>query len=481
MDSTTTFFLVCTGLLLVMAPYTHAGHGAQVRVTTKGLKYLSQLEAKLMEKMIPKFPIPEFSGNQGPVSFRARNTKIRYLKIGGTSIQTLPNVGLKFGVKVSAAEASTTVSINYHLGFINIGDTTTVTVRPSGVDYNLGLRVTARNGKPRIQATSCSCSIRGLSLNFSGGLGWLYNLLRGFITPQLKNVLQSQMCSASKDIINKEGNKALSKFPTRLPIANLAFIDYSVKQTKFTKGYMDWMLQGEFMNIKRPSHSALRPPSYDASYSSSHKMSWVWVTDYTLNTLGEVFHNARILNTVIPTSAILPPFLKKFLNTATLKDIVPGLYQKYPDRPMEIGVESASKPVFKFNPGGGEIQVSVRAYMKVIKKDSSKMSAFHLDISCATKGRASLKTVSNKVRICGKIYSQKCSLKVGGSIFGDVKLPLDQTQIDDIILGLVVNQVNPLLAAGIPLPQNDKLVLKNPGIMFVKNAVRVGTDFQIRI
>lgn len=268
--------------------------------------------------------------------------------------------------------------------------------------------------------------------------------------------------------------------PTRLPLANLVYIDYSFKQAIFTGQFMDWLLQGEFLDIKRPAPSALQPPSFDTA-SLSQKMAYIWVTDYSLNTLGEVFHKGGLLQRVIPSSEILPPFLKQFLNTKTLKDVIPLLYKQYPDRPMEIGVETLKEPVFKLDSGSGAVQVQVRAYMKVIKKDNTKFSAFYLDIACNTNGEASLKTVEGQLRICGKINSKKCTLEVGGSHIGDFKLPLDQEHLDQMIDGLVLNQMNPVLANGIPLPQSPQLVLKNPSLTLVKNAVRVGTDFELRI
>ena len=253
-----------------------ASHGAQVRVTNSGLKYLSGLEARLIEREIPKLPIPQFSGSHGPIKFSARNTRIRSMRIGGgTSISILPNVGLQFNVQVQSAEASTTVSINYHAGWIRVGDTTNVNVKLSGVDYSIGLRMTASNGKPHVEATSCRANIRGLNLHFSGGLGWLYNLLKGILIPRIKGVFQDQICKASKGLVNNQGNQALAMFPTRLPIANLVYIDYSFKQAKFTGAFMDWLLQGEFLDKQQPKHSALQPPSFDTG-SQSSKMAYIW-------------------------------------------------------------------------------------------------------------------------------------------------------------------------------------------------------------
>ena len=58
----------------------------------------------------------------------------------------------------------------------------------------------------------------------------------------------------------------------------------------------DFHLQGEFIPRKSPSHhSSLPIPSFSGA-SDNRKMLYFWITDYTLNTAGEVYHNAGFLH-----------------------------------------------------------------------------------------------------------------------------------------------------------------------------------------
>ena len=54
--------------------------------------------------------------------------------------------------------------------------------------------------------------------------------------------------------------------------------------------------QGEFLDRNHPTHhSSLPVPSFEAAADNS-KMLYFWLTDYTLNTAGEVYHNSGVLS-----------------------------------------------------------------------------------------------------------------------------------------------------------------------------------------
>jgi len=57
-------------------------------------------------------------------------------------------------------------------------------------------------------------------------------------------------------------------------------------------------LQGEFLDPKNPTHSTVAPPSFN-TITGSDKMTYVWITDYTLNTAGDVFHKTGLLKKLI--------------------------------------------------------------------------------------------------------------------------------------------------------------------------------------
>ena len=59
-----------------------------------------------------------------------------------------------------------------------------------------------------------------------------------------------------------------------------------------------YIQKGEFLDPKNPTHSTKKPPSFD-TITASNKMAYVWVTDFTLNSVGDVFHKTGLLKKLI--------------------------------------------------------------------------------------------------------------------------------------------------------------------------------------
>ena len=75
---------------------------------------------------------------------------------------------------------------------------------------------------------------------------------------------------------------------------DLAYVDYSLAEPVFTRDFLDFNVRGEFLNLKHPVHSKLQPSDFH-TVSSSRKMVYIWLTDYSLNTAADVFHTANLL------------------------------------------------------------------------------------------------------------------------------------------------------------------------------------------
>ena len=90
--------------------------------------------------------------------------------------------------------------------------------------------------------------------------------------------------------------------------------------------YLDMYLRGEFLDLHHPVPSHLVPTDF-ATTSTAEKMIYVWISDYSLNTAAEVFHRAQLLQKVIKIGDQIPPGVKPFLNTKSLRQFIPQLYR----------------------------------------------------------------------------------------------------------------------------------------------------------
>merc|ERR1712072_593938 len=96
-------------------------------------------------------------------------------------------------------------------------------------------------------------------------------------------------------------------------------------------------------------------------------------------------------------------------------------------------------------------------------------------------GIASIKTVDHQVNVGGMLTSFTFKLLVGGSIIGDVNLPVDNESIRKMVRGLVLDQANPILDKGFPLPQSHHTILKDTKLTIIQNAIRVDANVEYRL
>ena len=83
---------------------------------------------------------------------------------------------------------------------------------------------------------------------------------------------------------------AMSTFPLVQRIDQWAAIDYRLTRTPtFTDSYVDAFFKGEFKSLANPAkESGLAVPAFSMS-NEVGKMMYFWVSEYTLNTAGQVY------------------------------------------------------------------------------------------------------------------------------------------------------------------------------------------------
>lgn len=453
--------------------------GVQIRLTTKGMNYAASIGVRVIQKELTNRRIDRQSGNIHGITWSAGNLIIRYVRVGNYRVTPLANNGIRIAVGGIKMSASGQVSARFRLGWITTGASNNVNVNSQNIGFNLVFRFDARSGKPYLTATSCSATT-DIKLSFGGSIfSWVYNAISGLFTGMIRNVMKNMMCKIVRSTINKGANDFFKNFPVQLPIANLAIINYAFKKPVITSTYLDLLLRGEFLNPRNPVPSFLLPPSFD-TITSSNKMGYVWLSDFTLNSAGKVFHETGILKALFgPLTKQVPAEIKPFLNTKSFEKRIPELYRDYPDQPIEFQVLTNKPPTFEIQQGNGAVKIYVRTTVVVEKEDGSKLNLFYLDMDVHAVGKVFVKPVSNQLMVGGNIDDFTFGVKIGGSILGDdIKIPLED--IKNLVNGLVVSMANKMLNIGLPLPKIKGLEFINPEVSYVKNAVRVDTDIAWR-
>jgi len=291
----------------------------------------------------------------------------------------------------------------------------------------------------------------------------------------LKDILKKVICAEGSKLANVEANKFLNNFPVRQNIEKWAVIDYSFQQPAMSSNYIDLLLRGEFLDYKNPVHSTVSPPSF-ATNTDSSKMVSVWISDFTLNSAGKVFHNAGLLKNLISSklsNKLIPANLKPFLNTKSFEILIPQLYKKYPDQPIQFEIATYQAPTFDLQ---SAIKIYVTAGVAIVHPNGTSTSLFHLKINVNAIGTVFMKSINNQLLVGGNIANFTFTLSVAGSVIGTIKLPVEDNLVQTLVSGLVIDQTNPILNRGFPIPKIQGLDFKNSAVGIVQNTIRVETD-----
>ena len=107
--------------------------------------------------------------------------------------------------------------------------------------------------------------------------------------------------------------------------------------------------KGEFESVVDPTDAPFSPPVLP-DINSTNQMIYVWLTEYIANTAGLVYHNVGFFVYNI-TPDMAPKELPIKLNTASFKDIIPELYNKYPNMGIEPGIRTTKPRIYKLTLG----------------------------------------------------------------------------------------------------------------------------------
>jgi len=262
-------------------------------------------------------------------------------------------------------------------------------------------------------------------------------------------------------------------FPVTQNIDSHSRINYELKGVSGTNDYFDMILRGEFQSRPNPQSSKLAMTAFPPT-SNSDKMVYIWISDFTANTFGQIYHDAGLFQFVFDVNSIgIPNEIHQMLNTGSLGAFFPDLATKYPNRPMQFRAASYKAPVFNFSPGNAEVNLFASANFDVVDTDGKPVPAFWLKLDIKATGSVSVSNGATKIH--AKIDGFKFKVEVGGYTLGEYNLPLDDPMIQGVVQS-IIQMANPMLAQGFPLPTVNGLKLKNEKVTFVQNAVRVEGD-----
>lgn len=415
------------------------------------------------------------AGKTGDVEYKLRGMKINDAIFPDVQLTSVENVGMQGMFKGITLEGSGNVWYKYKKGWFKFSDDIDLSTTISGVDISLIVSVgVSAAGRPEIELRKCTSNVDSVDVDFHGGGAvkrWIYNLFRGLIGRKMKSKLNKMLCELVRKEIEGRARKELATFPVTKNIDRWALIDYRLTSAPtFRSKYMDIFFKGEFKSVSKPKESELDVQSFKIA-SDHSKMIYFWLSEYTVNTAGEVYQGSGILDVKIEAwDKKLPDDIRNKLYTSMFAIAIPNL-SKYDNLPMSIRFVSHQPPMIIMNKESIHLFIFADATFGLKKKNGQEMEAFVLRFEIDTELSAN---VANG-RITGKITKFNYKANVIKSFIGKIDLTMGPV-IKFIIEKAVISSANPKLQKGFPLPKLDGVVFQNLDIQLHKNAIRIGTD-----
>ncbi|XP_076824714.1 lipopolysaccharide-binding protein-like isoform X2 [Clavelina lepadiformis] len=483
------FFLCMFALVLAcLCDQSGVNPGVKARVTSGGLKFLSQIALGFAEDAVEDLDLPTLSGTS-PVEYKISNLKINSFSLGRIGFNTAaPNVITPVidDGKVSASaqfEASKTIKV---FGFsFPIAISGNIHASASGLDLSqqISLGMNA-DGKPTFSLQNCDSSIGDLDLKVSGTtLDAAFNLIIGLFKSTITDLLQKEICPAVKKALSKQGEKVTEKFKLVYPLIKQTNIDLGLvcdpeaTGTEFLVSLKGKCFASSMPNIPRRYVALPMPP-----ISATSKMACISVSPYVLNTLlyafSELGHLGRTfdfdeshMQCVCLYSSVRWEFSQLFCPTCKLfRTSKKALHVEHTFR-VQIVVSATSAPSVDFTASGIGIEGPFEVVVNAVLPDDSKQHVITIMANVDILAKARIENGN----FAGNIESLDVTVTDAGGLPAELFNQLFQAFIPQAILPAI----NGITEAGFEIPSLFDFCFSGASIIHKKDALEVCTDFEL--
>jgi len=447
--------------------------GFKTAVTQNGLNYFETVGIEILEKILATLVIPDLSGDAGTpighVDWWLTQIKLHSFAIPAHIIKI--DAGLGVTLAFANVEAAITLDWKYRkVSWPHISDHGSADIGFTGAGTFVTLAVTTVNSRPHVDVRSDAFNIGNLHIKLHGGASWLYDFFINILKKYIEEAINKAVTEAITKNVDNGVNKALSTLPIEVPINHEVEIDFPlVDNPYFGSTYLTISQLGEFYEIAH--HTECPSPRYPLPNQVTGQMVNMMVGEYVANSAGFVFYNLGKLKITIHPEDI-PSWSPFKLNTASFQTILPQLYNKYPNLPMQLNVYCTQTPIAAFSSSGATVSATGNIDFMVIEANGTVVDAFTLNGTISTHGQALLEHTT--------LYGNLTYLKADFSLYSSNIGPFNVAVFDNIInmffsQGLIP-AINNVLKQGFPLPTIKGLTFVNPSIGWGSGYLYVATD-----
>jgi lipopolysaccharide-binding protein len=470
---TLTFFgcvVLSYALLVVLAMA--APTGVHVTIYDSAFTEIVKSTQPVVTTLLEATPIPDITGTTdtpiGTIAYTLSVIKFVSIDLGEILITDVTN-----GISLGSSGASGHITLDWHYKcttcFIRFSDRGSADVT-FDLSVALDTIITASKGEPVLTVDSDAVELSNFNIELHGGASWLYQVFVNIFTHQIKEAVEKNLESSLAHAINDQGNAVLATAPLLVQLDPWVDLYYGMTANPiFDPSHLTSFHAGSFVSKAQPTVTCPESSS-PLPESINFDMLQVFFSQYVANCAGYIYTRANVLHHTV-TQVNLPANFPVQMNTTYFKQLIPTLYQSYPNEAMTIYVYAETPPISVFNESGAFVWGSFFLNVSVVGSSSRQVFTLLMDVSTQVDIAVAAGNLTGKVSFVNLALSQVSST-IG---------VIDVSQLDSVvgfgIQDIMLPWINKLFGIGIPIPIVDGVKVVDAEVTYANGYIGYTTNF----
>jgi len=424
---------------------------------------------------IQQIPIPDIEGEAhervGKVHWKLKNIIMESLNASScvVSLVSGPSLNLEF------ESISSKMKMDWEYSFWTIWKNTgkgKADVNFDGANASMIIQLNEVDGKLQLNFENVKIQFGDFSLHLHGGASWFVNLFKKDIINNLKKESSAELQQLLVDKYEPEWNDIFGNLTMRTIFSQQLGLDYNlVNAASLNNNFITFPTTGMFFPVNEPNKNAPFPPDSIPISIASNTDAQIIFGNYFFNTAGWALQTSGILDATITNNEV-PANSPVQLNTSYFEDIVPPLYQKYPNLLMTLQLSSSSWPQTVIDNSGLNLIYLSQMAVNVITKNNTVLNAFVLGLSSS----ANIDLLISGNIVQGTISGFNVTINLQSSNVGRFDISYLQEIFTIVGSSYIVPAIASYLKQGFQIPTMDGISLVNASAIFQQNCVVINSN-----
>lgn len=449
------------------------GYGfISVSISEKGLNFLKDLLIGKAVSSLTPLELPSIERTVrillvGKVDIVLSNILIYHIDVPSSNIELEDS-----GITITASRATANLSMDwkytYKNWFVEVSDHGKASVQVEDMEVGLTVSLAKQGGKLKLSVLESSCEVDDIDIKMDGGASWLYQGVVDAFSNHIESAVQDAILKKLSSGIAKI-DSLLESLPTEIKVDDTSALNVTfVTDPILSDSSIGFVINGLFV----PWHKALMSPYSNQisrasvpSYSAA-KMIAISLHEDVFNSVSSVYFNAGLMWWKVDK---IPH--QHLLNTSEWKEVVPQLYEEFPNDGMALNISVTAPPFVHIL--NGQMEATVYADVTVDVLDNVQV----IPVACISLVMsASGSTEISGNNLTATIKLDDFSLSAKWSNVGDLQMEVIEPVISEVLKEVLLPTLNSRLMSGFPLPLIHGFTLKNAEIDYLDSMITVSSD-----